>query len=99
MVVGMGYKKKNRFDEFMLKFDRHDKSDPKDELCDLGDLFNYCMVIEDKTTGIDKKHYFDDPENIPKILGNQEVISRQGQLGVKIFNKEGKLTSHWEKLM
>ena len=99
MMSYMGHKKKSRFDEFMLKFDRYDKPDPIDDQCDLRGFFNICMVVEDRITGIDKKHYFDNPENIPKILGNQEIVNHKGQLGVKIFNKEGKLTSHWEKLV
>jgi len=95
----MGKHKKNRFDEFMLKFDKYDTPTNIDKQCSLGEFFNYCLIIEDRKTGVEKKHYFDNKENIAKILGNQELLSQEGQIGVKIFNKDGKLTSHWEKVM
>lgn len=95
----MGKERKNRFDEFMLKFDKYDKPIHSEDACDLSPFFNYCMIVTDKTSGVDKKHYFDNKDNIPKILGNAEAVEHKGGLGVKIFNKEGKLTSQWEKIL
>lgn len=91
--------KKGRYEDFLLKFNKVDAEKSTFDSCNLGGSFNFCVSVTNQRNGNEKKYYFDESEgdNIPRIIGNYDKMERNGRFSVKIFNKDGKLTSEWEK--
>ena len=90
----------DRLEEFLVTFGRKTKpSLPSDESCDLTGSFEYCALAFNKRTRSEKRHYFDDPNDIQKIIGNYESLPDSEGVDVKIYDRHGTLKSRWQKLL
>jgi len=88
-----------RLEEYMIKFDKYNAS-PSDDHCDLSSDFEFCMVVTDENTGDEKKHYFDDEDNVNAIIGNYKRISNENsKFTWKVFDKKGDFSTNWKEIM
>lgn len=91
---------KNRKKEFLLKFNKVDVNQSlQSQSCDLGCSFDFCALVKNERTGVEKRHYFDSPNNISKIVGNCEQLEREGRFDIKIYDNKGRVKSEWKKIL